>query len=120
MAAGEIGVGLRFGGIGDGAFDPNLTGQRLPVEQQRGMHVDREIARFAALLVGIENEAAIIGAFQQQDARRGPSLGVHRHHRHRIGIGRFAGFGVRHPLGELDEGIGRDACCVGHCDDHFA
>ena len=56
-AGGEVGVGLGVAHRTDGPLDADLAAQRLPVEQHRGMRVGEQLAAFAALVVGIEDES---------------------------------------------------------------
>src|SRR5215207_1198736 len=63
-AAGEVGVGLLVGDARGGTFYPDLPPQFAPVEEERAARVLRELAGLAALVVGVEDEAALVVALE--------------------------------------------------------
>src|SRR5690606_1533190 len=68
-AAAIVFVRLFRAGLLDTAFDAHLALERLPEEEQRGARVTGEFQTFTGLVVGEEDEAALIEAFEQHDAR---------------------------------------------------
>ena len=58
----EIGVGLLGRDALDRPADADLTVQRLPVEQKRGLRIGGQFPALVAFSVGVEHEAALIDA----------------------------------------------------------
>ena len=65
MAGGEIGVGLRLARGLDRPAHADLPAEALPVEEKRGLGIGGKLAALGALAIGIEDEAALIGPFEQ-------------------------------------------------------
>jgi len=69
---------------------------------------------FAAVRVGIENEASRVDAFQQDRASGRFTTGSDGRHGHRVGVGWFAGLRFDHPTVEPSEWIGLGLIYLGH------
>jgi hypothetical protein len=89
-----------------GALDAHLPLELLPEKNQRRRRVRREVMALAALVVGEEDQAALVGALQQADARRGPAVGVDRRHGHRRRLEHLRAERLLHPRVELPERVG--------------
>src|SRR6185436_8659257 len=68
----------------DRALDPHLPLQRLPEEAQRRPRIARQLAPLAAVVVGVEGEAARVEGLQQDDPRRRVTGFVDRRERHGV------------------------------------
>ena len=102
----EVRVGLLRREHRDRAFDAHLAFEFVPIEQQRGQRLERDVAALARFVVREEHEAAFVPAAQQDDARRRAAAFVGRRQRHRV---RFEVLGfqrVGDPAAELHERIG--------------
>jgi hypothetical protein len=93
-SGGEIDV--RFSGrrLAHRALDAYLAFQLDPVKKQSCRRPRRKLRAFAALVVGEKKKAAIIGAFEQHDARgrrsvRGDRCQSHRGRLGQLGLDRF-------------------------------
>src|SRR3546814_20671252 len=74
-SAGEICVGfLRADGF-DAPFDADLAAQRLPVEAKRSLGIGGQFSAFTALIIGVEDEAAIIMPLEQHHRSEERSVG---------------------------------------------
>src|SRR3546814_8781926 len=90
--AGEICVGfLRADGF-DAPFDADLAAQRLPVEAKRSLGIGGQFSAFPALIIGVEDEAAIIMPLEQHHPHRGAAFRVGGGERHGAGIIRLRCF----------------------------
>ena len=106
-------ITARVGDRLDLAFDPDLAAQAFPVQAQGGEGVARQFLALAAFQVGKEDEAGLVGAFQQHHAQAGPSRLVDGGQAHGIGVVDFVRLGLGHPLVEEDQGL------VGGCGHSF-
>ena len=104
-AAGEIGVGRRLAHRLDRPAHPHLTAQRLPVEEQGGAHVRRELRSLGAFGVGVEHEALFAPVLEQHHAHVGQARGVDRRERHRFRIVELLARGLGKPLAKQREGL---------------
>src|SRR3989440_6470007 len=77
-----------------------------PVEDQRRALVRREVAAFAASVVRIEKECAVLDALEQHHAGRRPLLTAGRE-RHRVGLRRARVLRLSIPAAKEREGIAR-------------
>lgn len=108
-AAGRTGseIGVGFGGIdlGNAAGDADLAAERGPVEDQGGSRIGGEFAALAAQVVGEEDEAVLVHAFEQDHA--GGDLAVRRGggEGHGVGLREAGANGGAEPLLELADGV---------------
>src|SRR5690348_10424780 len=113
-------VGIRLGLLHprDGAFDPHLPAERLPVEEQGRPRVLRQLAALAARVVREEDDPGLVRLLHQHHAHRWASVRGCRRERHllRRGNGRLR---IREPAAELHQRVGveRHASQGGHLRD---
>ena len=84
--AGEVRVRFVCRQALDRPFDPNLLLERRPVKAQRRVRIGGELARLAALVVGVKDEPALVDAAQQHHAHRRPAVRVRGRERDRRGV----------------------------------
>src|SRR5207244_5112836 len=80
----EIGRRLGLGDPLHRAFDPHLPPELPPVEDQRRTRVLLELLALAAAVTGVEDEAVVAGALQQDHSRRRSTFGFGRRKCHRL------------------------------------
>ena len=83
----EIAVGFLGGDAFDSSFDAHLALELVPEEDEGGVGVGLELAGLAALVVGEEREAPLVGAAKQDHPRGGAALRRGRRERHRVRFG---------------------------------
>ena len=88
---GEVGVRLRGADLGDHALDAHHALQLDPVELQRGLRIAVELARLAAAVIRVPDEAALVVTLDQDDPRRRPAGAVDGRQRHRVGFRQLRG-----------------------------
>src|SRR4051812_46729059 len=81
------------------------------MEEQRRMRMSLELPPLAALVIRIEEEAAV-DALQQDDARRGPPVRADGRQGHGRRLGQLGANGFFQPLAELTQRIGVDVLLV--------
>src|SRR3546814_17765136 len=86
-AAAEIVVGFGCGDFSDLPLQAYLGLQRSPEEQQAGARLLGQIIAFTRGVIGRDNQALLINALKQNDARRRPALGTGLGQRPGIGLG---------------------------------
>src|SRR5882724_6579017 len=107
----EIGVGLFRGHLLHGPFDTHLALRGFPVKAERRLRMGQQLSALAALVVGVEDESAVIHALEQHHPQRGHAVRPDGGQRHRVRLVRLlVGCGLE-PLVELLEGV---ALLVGH------
>src|SRR3546814_10226714 len=89
--------------IFDAPFDADLAAQRLPVEAKRSLGIGGQFSAFPALIIGVEDEAAIIMPLEQHHPHRGAAFRVGGGERHGAGIIRLRCFCLGVPLLERSE-----------------
>ena len=108
-AAGGTGIEVLIGFSGtelrDAAGDADLPVERGPIQHQRGAWIFRQLAPFAAEIVGVEQEAAMVDAFEQHDARGGLAGGDGGGKRHGGGLFDAGGAGAVEPFLDFANGI---------------
>src|SRR5258708_21339726 len=70
-----------------GPLDDDLPLHRHPREEQGGAGVGVELAALAALVIGVEDEAAAVTALEQHGAGGGPAVAAGGGPRHGVGLG---------------------------------
>src|SRR5205823_1563300 len=93
----------------DVALDPNLPPERVPVEEERGPRVLREVAALAALVPAVEDESPLVEALEQHHPHRRTPLPRRRRERHRLRRAHACRGGLLEPGVELSERIRVDA-----------
>lgn len=112
--AGLIGAGLEvflaFGGGYrlDTAVDADLAVELLPIENEGGAGISGEFPALAAEVVGEENEAVLIEAFQEDHTGGGVAVGGCRGEGHGVGLVDAGLKGLVEPETELFDGVGVD------------
>src|SRR5688572_3951050 len=101
-----VGVGLRRGDFLHNAVDTHLPLEVGPEQHQAGLRALLELASFAAEVVGIKEESALLDAFQEHDARRWRAFRRHRRQRHRVRQRQLGAQRVFEPALELPDRIG--------------
>src|SRR5690606_42092957 len=101
-----VGIGLGVVDPLDHAFEAHLAALRRPPEQERRLGNGRELARLAALEIGVESEAAPVYALEQHGARRGLPGRVDGRERHPVRLEDRRGARLLEPARELLERIG--------------
>ena len=87
------------------AVDAHLTLQVGPHEHQARRAARFELARLAALVIRIEDEAAALDAFQEHHPGAGCTIGAHGGERHRVGQRQPRAQGIVEPALELPQRI---------------
>ena len=105
-AAGKVSVALGVADFFDHAFDANHAFEFDPMELQRGKWVAAQLQAFAAAVVGVPNDAALVQAFDQHDARAWAQVAAHRGQGHGVGLGQLAIDGLLQPLRKLLAWVG--------------
>ena len=82
----EVRLGLVARDARDGSFDPDLTVELGPVEERRGVRVRVELLGLAAVVVGVEDQPALVEATQEHDTRRRPPVPGRGRDGHRRGL----------------------------------
>src|SRR5690606_16341699 len=104
-------VAVRFLGA-DGlhrSSDPDLTPQRLPVQNGRGLHVRLQLRSLSGRGVGEEDEPGRVVVLQEDHADVRQTIVAHRRDRHRVRVIGLGGRRGLQPPGEVGErrlGIG--------------
>src|SRR6185436_15010103 len=101
-----VGVGLRGSDFFHNAVDAHLPLEVRPEEQQAGARAPVELSTFAAEVVGIKDESALLDALQQHDARRRSTRGGHGGEGHRVGQRQLGAQRIFEPALELTQRIG--------------
>src|SRR5262245_57161537 len=94
----EVSVGLRSGRGLDQASDANLPPQALPIEEQSGLRISGKLHTLGAVAIRVEDEAALIGALEENHSHVGQPIGIHRRHGHGLWICRLGRLGFSEPL----------------------
>src|SRR5438132_13139949 len=102
----EVLLGLAGGDSLHPAVRPNLPAKRVPIEDQRGARVLGQLTRLAALVVGVEDEPAVVHALQQHHPGRWDTVGSRGGERHRVGLRDPRLLGQPVPAPELGQGVG--------------
>src|SRR4051812_7434547 len=89
----------------DVALDADLAPERIPVEEERGAWVGLELAALAAPVAGKEDEAALVGALQQDHPHRWRAVGAGRGQRQRLRGAQARPLRVGIPAPELLQGV---------------
>ena len=79
----------------------------LPIEEQRGGRGSGKLEPLGTFAIGIEDEAALVGALQENHAHIRRALGVHRGEHHGVRVDGLMGHRIRHPAGEKGERLFR-------------
>src|SRR6185312_10235988 len=108
-ACSAVEVGFRFFGRGalHGAGDADLARQQVPVEEERRTRVLGQLVTLLALVVRVEDEAALIEALEQDGPRRGDTVARRGRQCHRVDLAATLRQRLAHPLGKLLEWICR-------------
>ena len=102
----EIGQGLPGRDALGAAVDLHLARQGHPGEEQGDLGVASDLPRLATLVVGEEDEAALVVELEQHGAQPGLAVLVHRRQAHAVGFGDTGGDGGLEPGLELAQGVG--------------
>src|SRR5215210_666174 len=102
----EVGVGLIVREAVCVAFDPDLTLQLSPVEEQGACRVRLQLAGLASLVVGVEHEAPLVVALEKDGAGRGPAFGCGGGDDHGVGLVQVCREGFFEPRMKLDYRVG--------------
>lgn len=98
-------IALCGGEFFDGAFDAYLALQFLPEEEEGDMGIGGYFFSFGTLIVGEEGKAALIGAFEEDDARMGTTGGIGGGEGHGIDLVYIGANGFVEPMVEEPQGI---------------
>src|SRR5262249_36110820 len=90
------------------AADADLAFKLRPVEEQRSTGISVELMALGALVVAIEDEAALIEAFEQEHAGSRDAGRAGSGDGHRVGLATGRDARLTEPEGELVNGIGID------------
>jgi len=101
----EIDVGFGGGEFRHASGDADLAVYGVPIEHQGGVRIRGQFARFAAVVIGEEEEAAGIHSFEQDHARGRASAGSARGEGHGVGFGHACPLDGAEPAAELLKGI---------------
>src|SRR5215203_2420985 len=101
----EVGVGLLAGDATGAAFDPDLPLQLAPVEEEGARGIGLQFAGLASCVVGVENEAALVVALQEDGAGRGLAVLCGGGNDHGVRLGEVCVDYLLEPRIELDYGI---------------
>ena len=104
-AGGEVAFGFVVGEFPDEAAGGDLALACGPEEADGGAVVFGEFLAFAALVVGVEVEATVVEAFEEDDAGGGDAALADGGEGHGVGFGELMLEGVVQPVVEEDEGI---------------
>jgi len=104
-AGGEVAFGFVMGEFPDEAAGGDLALACGPEEADGGAVVFGEFLAFAALVVGVEVEAAVVEAFEEDDAGGGDAALADGGEGHGVGFGELMLEGVVQPVVEEDERI---------------
>lgn len=100
-AAGEVIAGLLGGDFFGAAVDDQLAVEGAPEHDEGDVGVGGDIVAFAAVVVGEEDEAAVLDAFEQHHAAGGAAVGGDGGQGHGIGQGQLGVDGVVDPAAGL-------------------
>src|SRR3989441_4872540 len=104
---GPVRVGLGRRDLLDPALDAHLLPEAMPVEGDGRPRARAQLAALAAAAIGEEDEAAAIGALQEDEADRGRAATSGGGERHRLGERDAGARGVSEPAAEARERLGQ-------------
>ena len=84
----EVRVRLLVAHLARSPLDAHLALQRLPVKAHRRLRMREQLAALAALVVRVEDEAALVHSLEQQDAHGWLAIRAHGAKRERRGLGK--------------------------------
>ena len=97
-----------------GSHETNLLAERVPVEHHRGTRVGAHLDTFAALDVGVEDDAALVRVLHQNEAHRRRAAAIRGRQRHRLGQCDAGGLRLSEPAPEARDRVGGRTLRFGH------